>query len=111
MSKLINRPQYLNQLIKNKDIVLVKIVTGIHRCGKSSLLDLFHEYLLEIGVLPSNIIHMNMESLRYRNITDYLLLYDYVSKIITETGKSYLILSSMRFKLLNTGKRPLNLSA
>ncbi len=96
MSKLINRPQYLNQLIKNKDIDLAKIVTGIRRCGKSSLLDLFHEYLLEIGVLPSNIIHMNMESLRYRNITDYLLLYDYVSKMIPETGKSYLIFDEIQ---------------
>ena len=40
MTKLIDRPQYLNQLIQNKDVDLVKIVTGIRRCGKSSLLDL-----------------------------------------------------------------------
>ena len=47
MSELINRPEYLNQLIQNKDVDLVKIVTGIRRCGKSSLLDLFHQYLLD----------------------------------------------------------------
>ena len=41
MAELINRPQYLNQLIQNKDVDLVKIVTGIRRCGKSSLLHLF----------------------------------------------------------------------
>lgn len=45
MTELINRPEYLNQLIQNKDVDLVKIVTGIRRCGKSSLLDLFHQYL------------------------------------------------------------------
>ena len=45
MTKLINRPQYLNQLIQSKDVDLVKIITGIRRCGKSSLLDLFHQYL------------------------------------------------------------------
>ena len=42
MTKLINRPEYMNQLIQNRDVDLVKIVTGIRRCGKSSLLDLFH---------------------------------------------------------------------
>lgn len=50
MTKLIDRPQYLNQLIQNKDVDLVKIVTGIRRCGKSSLLDLYHQYLLKHGV-------------------------------------------------------------
>lgn len=45
MANLINRPEYLNQLIQHKDVDLVKIVTGIRRCGKSSLLDLFHQYI------------------------------------------------------------------
>ncbi len=45
MEKLIDRPDYLNQLIENKDIDLVKVVTGIRRCGKSSLMELFHNYL------------------------------------------------------------------
>ena len=44
MAELINRPEYLNQLIENRDVDLVKIVTGIRRCGKSSLLELFHQY-------------------------------------------------------------------
>jgi len=44
MSELINRPEYLNQLIQNRDVDLVKIVTGIRRCGKSSLLDSVGRY-------------------------------------------------------------------
>lgn len=91
MAKLINRPEYINQLIQNKDVDLVKIVTGIRRCGKSALLDLFHQYLLDSGVNESNIIHMNLESLRYRSITDYLNFYDYVSERIAKEGKTYLI--------------------
>lgn len=91
MAELINRPEYLNQLIQNKDVDLVKIVTGIRRCGKSALLDLFHQYLVESGITESNIIHMNLESLRYRSITDYLTLYDYVSERIAKEGKTYLI--------------------
>ena len=64
MTDLINRPQYLNQLIQNKDVDLVKIVTGIRRCGKSSLLDLFHKYLTENGVPDAHIIHMNRKRKR-----------------------------------------------
>ena len=96
MAELINRPQYLNQLIQNKDVDLVKIVTGIRRCGKSSLLDLFHHYLSEQGVSDSRIIHMNMESLRYRDLTDYLSFYDHVSKQIAKDGKTYLIFDELQ---------------
>ena len=96
MAELINRPQYLDQLIQNRDVDLVKIVTGIRRCGKSSLLDLFHRYLTEQGVPESRIIHMNMESLRYRDLTDYLSFYDYVSQRITENGKTYLIFDELQ---------------
>lgn len=96
MSELINRPEYLEQLIENKDVDLVKIVTGIRRCGKSSLLDLFHEYLSDSGVKNENIIHMNLESLKYRNLTDYLSFYDYVSGKIPEDGKTYLIFDELQ---------------
>lgn len=96
MTKLINRPQYLNQLIQSKGVDLVKIVTGIRRCGKSSLLDLFHQYLLEKNVPDSHIIHMSMESLRYRNLTDYISFYDYVSKRIDGEGKTYLLFDELQ---------------
>jgi len=96
MTELINRPEYLNQLIQNKDVDLVKIVTGIRRCGKSSLLDLFHQYLLENGTVETNIIHMNLESLRYRDLTDYLSFYDYVSGRISKNGKTYLIFDELQ---------------
>lgn len=96
MSILINRPEYLTQLIQNKDVDLVKIVTGIRRCGKSSLLDLFHQYLSKNNVPDANIIHMNLESLRYRNLTDYLSFYDYVSTLIPAAGKTYLIFDELQ---------------
>lgn len=96
MSMLINRQQYLNQLIENKDVNLVKVLTGIRRCGKSSILDLFHKYLLNVGVNENNIIHMNFESLKYRDLTDYLKLYDFVSKNIAKEGKTYLIFDELQ---------------
>ena len=96
MSELINRPEYLAQLLQHKDVDLVKIVTGIRRCGKSSLLDLFHQHLLNHGVADSNIIHMNLESLRYRDLKDYLVFYDYVSERIAKSGKTYLIFDELQ---------------
>lgn len=96
MSELINRPEYLNQLIQNRDVDMVKIVTGIRRCGKSSLLDLFHQYLSDSGVPDENIIHMNLESLRYRELSDYLAFYDYISERIPKNGKTYLIFDELQ---------------
>ena len=96
MKNLVNRPFYLNQLIQHKDTDLVKIVTGIRRCGKSSLLDLFHKYLLSIGIKEEKIIHLNMESLQYRDLNDYLRFYDYISRKITAGGKCYLIFDELQ---------------
>ncbi len=86
----------MEQLIQNKDIDLVKIITGIRRCGKSSLLDLFHQYLLQNNVPDENIIHMNLESLRYQNLSNYLNFYDYVSERISKTGKTYLMFDELQ---------------
>ncbi|MCI9476303.1 MAG: ATP-binding protein [Emergencia sp.] len=96
MTELINRPEYLNQLVEHRDVDLVKIITGIRRCGKSSLLDLFHQYLSDNGVSERNIIHMNLESLRYRNLTNYLAFYDYVSEQLPKDGKTYLIFDELQ---------------
>lgn len=96
MKELVDRPEYLNQLILNKDIDLVKIVSGIRRAGKSSILDLFHQHLLDTGTPEANIIHMNLESLRYRDLTDYLTFYDYVSERISHNGRTYLIFDELQ---------------
>ena len=96
MAQLINRPEYLNQLIEHKDVDLIKIITGIRRCGKSSLLDLFQQYLIDNGVDETHIIHMNLESLQYRNLTDAFSFYDYVSERISKNGKTYLIFDELQ---------------
>ncbi len=96
MSRLIGRSEYLEQLIQNQDVDLVKIVTGIRRCGKSSLLDLFHQHLNDTGIDDTHIIHMNLESLQYRKLTDYLLFYDYVRERIAAKGRTYLIFDELQ---------------
>ena len=92
----INRPQYLEKLIEYKDKDVVKIVTGIRRCGKSTLLDLFEDYLLSSGVPKKNIIHINLESLKYRKILDFESFYDFVSDKIVKDSKTYLIFDELQ---------------
>ena len=96
MKNLIKRPIYLDELIENKDVDLIKIITGIRRCGKSSLMELFHQHLLESGIDKGRIIHMNLESLKYNELSNYLSFYNYVSDKIENTGKTYLLFDELQ---------------
>ena len=58
---MINRQEYLDKLISLKDKQIIKIVTGIRRCGKSTLFDIFEDYLLHSGVMENQIIRINFE--------------------------------------------------
>ena len=96
MVERINRPDYIQRLIEYKDKDVVKIVTGIRRCGKSTLLDLFADHLIASDVPEENIIHMNMESLRYRKMSDHISFYEYVSGKIVAGMKNYLIFDELQ---------------
>jgi predicted AAA+ superfamily ATPase len=96
MVERINRPDYIQRLIEYKDKDVVKIVTGIRRCGKSTLLDLFADHLIASDVPEENIIHMNMESLRYRKMSDHISFYEYVIGKIVAGMKNYLIFDELQ---------------
>jgi predicted AAA+ superfamily ATPase len=96
LNERINRPAYLKKIIEFKDKDLVKIITGIRRCGKSTLLDLFEDYLLEQNIPKKNILHMNMESLKYRNILNYDTFYEFVSNSIVDGERNYLIFDELQ---------------
>ncbi|MDO4179447.1 MAG: ATP-binding protein [Phascolarctobacterium sp.] len=96
MTRLINRPKYIDELLAHKDVDLVKIVTGIRRCGKSSILDLYHQKLLDLGVDNEHILHMNMESMRYSDLKDYKNFYEFVSEHIPKSGKAYLMFDELQ---------------
>ena len=67
--ELKKRDRYLKKLISFQDTEPVKVITGIRRCGKSSLLKLMVAHLKEIGVAPEHIVEMNFESHDFRNMT------------------------------------------
>ena len=83
--KLKKRDRYLNKLIGFQDTEPVKVITGIRRCGKSSLLKLMVAHLIESGIQPEQIVEMNFESNDFRKMTSDSV-YDYVKKQ-TVTGK------------------------
>ena len=89
-----NRDYYLNQLVSFKDSNLVKVITGLRRCGKSSLLLLFKEYLINSGIENKNIIYINFELMEFDEINDYKELYDYISGNMV-AGKNYILLDEI----------------
>lgn len=93
--KLKTRNIYLNQLIAFKDKEPVKVITGIRRCGKSSLLKLMQEYLLNSGVKQDQIISINFESLEFQEM-NYKELYEYVKKKIPTTKRAYLFFDELQ---------------
>ena len=91
-----NRPLYLKELQKYRDKSVIKVVTGIRRCGKSSLLQLFVEHLKEQKVPEGRILQINFESLQYDGMT-YRELYNQVmEKAKAGTGKFYLFLDEIQ---------------
>ena len=86
----------MNTLLAFKDKKVIKIVTGMRRCGKSTLLEMYSQKLIESGIPAENIIKMNFESMKYDNIRDYRDLYDQISVSIAPTGKTYIILDEIQ---------------
>lgn len=92
---MIERTEYLEQLKRFKDKDFIKVVTGIRRCGKSTLFDLFIQYLKESGIRDDQIIKINLEDADY-NFDDYKSLYDYVNKRIDSKSKFYIFLDEVQ---------------
>ena len=94
--QLIPRKQYLDTLIRLKDKQLIKIVTGIRRCGKSTLFDLYQEYLLNNGVKRENIIRINFESPEFIELWDWLALYRFIKERLQANTMNYILLDEIQ---------------
>jgi len=92
-----NRDLYLTQLINYRDKPLIKVITGIRRCGKSTLLSLFENYLIETGVSKDHIIRMNFESFEFDEISSYKELHTYITeKLVNNKDKHYILLDEVQ---------------
>ena len=92
---MINRENYMNKLLSYKDTEFIKVITGIRRCGKSSLLKLFMNKLKEENP-RTNVIYMNFESFEFDKIIDYKDMYTEIKKQIKSKGKAYILLDEVQ---------------
>lgn len=93
--ELKNRSQYLDKLISVQDMEVIKVVTGIRRCGKSSLLKLMMAHLREQGVMEEQILSMNFESMQFADM-DSKSLYQYVMERAPKGKRLYLFLDEVQ---------------
>ena len=93
---MIERTEYLNVLKRFKDKEIIKVITGIRRCGKSTLLEMYKEYLLNNDVKEDQIISINLEDLKYNFITDYMSLYNYINDNLNLKKKNYVFIDEVQ---------------
>lgn len=93
---MIERTEYLNQLIEWKDQQVIKVVTGIRRCGKSTLLDEYANYLRKTGVCDEQIIFINFEALENEHLLDYRILHQYIAERLCKDKYTYIFLDEIQ---------------
>lgn len=93
---MVQRHDYLDQLKKWKDQKIIKVITGIRRCGKSTLLELYREYLKTQNVTNDQIISINFEELEYEELLNYKALYNFIKERLHKTKTTYIFLDEIQ---------------
>ena len=92
----IDRKEYLDFLVKSKDRQTIKVVSGVRRCGKSTLFEIYKDFLLENGVAKNQIISINFEDMDYEELTDYKKLYEYIKSKMIQNKRNYIFLDEIQ---------------
>lgn len=93
---MVERKEYLEQLIQWKNEQVIKVVTGIRRCGKSTLLAQYQDWLKESGIPEEQIVSINFEELEYEELLDYKKLYAYLKERLVSGAKTYIFLDEIQ---------------
>lgn len=93
---VLKRTEYLNKLIAFKDKQLIKVVTGIRRCGKSTLLTIYQEWLRSQGISDEQMIAINFEDMDFEELTDYRALHVYLKSRLAEDKMTYIFLDEIQ---------------
>ena len=93
---MVQRKEYLDQLINWRDEQVIKVVTGIRRCGKSTLLLQFQQWLKENEVTDEQIVSVNFEELEYEELLDYKKLYQYLKERLVSGKTTYIFLDEIQ---------------
>ena len=95
--KIINRQLYLDRIKSYKDSNgIIKIITGIRRCGKSTLFKIYQNYLLENGVNRDQIISINLDDIENSELLDYQVLYEYIKSKLMDNKMNYVFLDEIQ---------------
>lgn len=93
---MITRYEYLEDLISFKDKNLIKVITGIRRCGKSTMFQIYEDYLKENGISDTQVISINLEEGEYREYRTAEQLYGYIAQRLLEEEKYYVFLDEVQ---------------
>lgn len=93
---LIKRNDYLNFLLDWKDKQIIKVISGIRRCGKSTLFELYRERLLADGVLPEQMIFVNFEDAENEELRDHKKLYEHIKSLMLPDKMNYIFLDEIQ---------------
>ena len=93
---MVNREEYLEKLKQWRNEKIIKVVTGIRRCGKSTLLEQYRKYLLETNVNENQIIAINFEDMAYDDLLDYKKLYAYLCERLSSDKMTYIFLDEIQ---------------
>jgi len=92
----INRPEYLKFLVNWKDEDVIKVISGVRRCGKSKLFEIYRQYLVKNGVSPEQIISINFEEFDFNDLQNSEQLYAYLKKRVRNKQKYYIFLDEIQ---------------
>ena len=94
--KRIERREYLSKLKKFRAKKLIKIITGARRCGKSTLMEIYRDWLITQGVSSQRIVFINFEDYDYFSLRDPRNLYNYIKKLLSDTEMTYLFFDEIQ---------------
>lgn len=93
---MIERKEYLDKLKQFREKQLIKVITGVRRCGKSTLFQLYIQHLLSTGVKEEQIISINLEDLAYEELLDYKKLYVYLKERLCKEEFTYIFIDEVQ---------------
>lgn len=93
---MIDRKEYLGDLISFKEKKVIKVITGIRRCGKSTMFELYQDYLVSQGIEKERIVSINLEDGNYRMLRDPQRLYDYIENLLITGRMNYVFLDEIQ---------------
>ena len=96
MSEHIERTEYLDWLKSWKEKQIIKVVSGVRRCGKSTLFDIYKDWLIKNGVSKEQIISINFEDIEFEQLTEYHALYEYIKKRLITDKMNYIFLDEIQ---------------